>query len=89
MKQLMHSAVSNHLLTDAQPVPEHQLPPWPNLLSFIAEHDTIRYGKYFWPALLTCPGSVLFQLLVHSIFLLEQQCEKLKCPWHCVNTAQQ
>ena len=41
-KQVMHNAISDHLLTDAQPVPEQQLPPPPaNSAQIFVQQDII------------------------------------------------
>lgn len=55
--------MAQHLLADAQPVPEQHLPDsfLPNLHT---EHDTPWYGLSFWPAGVCCPACVTAQLLV-------------------------
>ena len=60
-KQVMHSAIAHHLLTDAHPAPKQQLPPWPTLPSSAVSHDVIWYGRFPLASLaalvLSCPSS--------------------------------
>lgn len=59
-KQVMHSAIAHHHLTDAQPVPELQ-PPTSFVPSLYTKHDTIQGAISLWPL---CPCSVPSQLSV-------------------------
>lgn len=62
---MMHSAVTHHPPTDAQPVPSQQLPAPGSSLIFIAQHDAIRDGTFFRPFCVHSLGSVPTQLLVY------------------------
>lgn len=59
-KQVMHSAIAHHHLTDAQPVPELQ-PPTSFVPSLYTKHDTIQGAISLWPL---CPCCVPSQLSV-------------------------
>lgn len=58
---MMHSAVTHHTPTDAEPVPSQQLPAPGSSPIFIAQHD----GTSFRPFCVHNPDSVPSQLLVY------------------------
>lgn len=59
----MHSAISHHHLTKAQPVPEQQ-PPNSFAPSLYTGHNTIQSGMSLWPRGRDCPCCVPSQLPV-------------------------
>lgn len=51
----MHNEIALHQLTDAQTVPEQQLPTSTSQLFFF-QHDIIWHGTSLWPVWVICPG---------------------------------
>ena len=86
----MHSAIAHHPLTDAQPVPEEQLPP-PSQLPLVYMLSMMSYGMEYpfgqlGSAVLPVPPS---DFLCTSNLLTGGRCEEQRRPWLCVSTAQE
>ena len=86
-KQVMQNAAA-HQQCNAQTVPKQQLPPSANFSPFYIffSGDVIRYGIFFWPVLVCCPGSFSSQLFVHPQpppGRVVQEYQKLKRPCLC------